>query len=1483
MMKRDHIQGAMRNHGVVFFLTAVLTAFGIWSLPHLNKDEFPQFTIRQGVIVAVYPGATAQEVEQQVTASLEEFLFTYQEINKKKTYSVTEDGIAYIYAELRESVDRKDETWAKIRAGLNLFKTTSLPAGVLQIVVVDDFGSTSSVLLAVESNQRSPRELEQYTQQLCSRLRSIDDMGNIRILGQRKEEIAITIDPDRLTSYGIDQRTLLAQLAMQGFRTVGGESSSANRKTLVHVSIPYQTEYEIGHQIVFTDPESGACVRLKDIATITRRYQDSDKYVDFYSNDQKNACLIVSMEMIPDKNIVAFGEEVDQIISHAQQDFPPDIKMHHITNQPKVVDQSVRSFLKDILLSIVVVIAVMLMLFPMKTALVAGSGVPICTAITLGMMYAVGIQLHTVTLAALIVVLGMIVDNSVIIVDGYTNLLEQGHSRWYAASVSTKELCLPMVAATFAIAAMFFPLRHIITGPIGEFVQLFPFTIAFALIASTCYAIWVTPYLCTRFIRRRTDGKPNLFERGQQWFFDKLQTGYQHILRFCFRFPKLTLMMTLALLGLGGYLFSKLNIQMMPKAERNCFAVELHLRDGSDVRRTAEVADSVARALQKDERVKSVTSFVGQASPRFHATYQPQMAKPSYAQFIVNTVSEDATLQLISEYQPNYENAFPDAYLRFKQMDYQPVRNTIEVFLSADDRENLMAYADSLCAFLAQQPEVSWPHTDYGEYTEQASIQLKEDEAARLGITQSMLSMYLGNRLGNTVLTTVWEGDYSVPVVLYANDYDSVDCHAMGDILIPTASPDVWVPLRQVADIKPEWHHSSLTRRNSVPVITVSCDLRGNASQPATQKKIDQWLSQHAGQLPENTEIRFGGLTETNNELLPEIIMAVTAALLVMFLLLLYHFGKLSISVLTLSSAVLCLFGAFFGLWLFNLDVSITAVLGIVSLIGIIVRNAIMMYEYAEQLRKEQRLSVRDAAFEAGLRRMRPIFLTSATTALGVLPMIIAHTALWMPMGVVICFGTIFTLPLVVTTLPVAYWKMYESKDKSVRHQSSGHQPKQPIVCAVSLGLLLCIAPAAKAQTLTLDSCLNMARQNNHTLRAAYYEVEQAQQVQNEARTKFFPQVQVQSVGFHSLQPYIKYNIDDIHHAGVSDLLNTLYANYGEALGMPNSIELLQKGVVAGVSAVQPVWMGGKIVAGNRLAQVGADAAELQRKVKERDMLLQVEESYWLVVGLEEKRQTLNAAASLLDTMHIIVAQAAKLGLKMPTDTLKVELKQSELKAQELQLNNGIILARRALCQSIGLEYSDSLILESVPIVNDSAIIAPASNSVRPEKQLLDLQVRAAKLEKRMTLADALPQVAVGGSYAYINLMEKNQLNGSVFCMVKVPITAWWETGHKLQQHNAAIRQAEEQQAELNEQMQLQTMQAADQMMEKMALVRQQQKSYSIAEENYRITMLNYQAGYATITDLLEAHTTLFQMSNALTDAQLSARIAQRTYEALGE
>ncbi|MCQ2287112.1 MAG: efflux RND transporter permease subunit, partial [Bacteroidales bacterium] len=633
----------------------------------------------------------------------------------------------------------------------------------------------------------------------------------------------------------------------------------------------------------------------------------------------------------------------------------------------------------------------------------------------------------------LVVVLGMLVDNSVIVIDGYVEYLNKGHYSYYSAYESTRRLFIPTALATLSISAMFFPMTVIIDGPLGEFVQLFPWTIMIALLISLFYAIWVTPYIATQFIKYNKDkNQINKFEQIQGIFFDWLQRMYEKVLKACFKMPVATLLFTFGAIALGGFLFTRLNVQMLPKADRECFAVEIHLDEGSTLEQTEILTDSLQNLLKNDERITSITSFIGTSSPRFHATYAPEMAGKNYAQFIVNTISSNATKELLEEYSKKYENYFPNAYVRFKQIDYQPIKNPVEVRFSGTDLDTMAVLADSLKNFMNTLPDATWVHSDYDGTSQQIRVELNPDEATRLGVTQGIVSVYLSSALGGQALTSIWEDDYKVPVMLYTDIAEQgIDYQSVENILIPTSMPGVWVPLRQVADVKPEWTHSSITRRNSVRTITVACDLKYGCSQPPTMKAVEPYVEEHIKpKLPLGVEVSYGGLTSTNDEMIPQIVAAILGAIIVLFVFLLYHFAKLGITFLTLGACLICVFGSCLGLWIFGLDFSITATLGVISLIGIIVRNGIIMFEYADQLRKEKHFSAEEAGFEAGRRRMRPIFLTSATTALGVIPMIVAKTGLWMPMGVVICFGTIFSLPLIVTALPVAYWQIFKSSDK---------------------------------------------------------------------------------------------------------------------------------------------------------------------------------------------------------------------------------------------------------------------------------------------------------------------------------------------------------------------------------------------------------------------------------------------------------------------
>ena len=1024
LKERGIISGSIRHQKIVWVVVAVVVAFGIYALVDMKKDEFPAFTIRQGIVAGVYPGANSEEVDAQLTKPLEQMLFAMPEVDRKNTYSVTKEGMCYIYTSLDQSVKDKDIAWSKIRHKINEAKTLSFPAGVLAIAVIDDFGNTSSLLIAMESTDKTYHEMHGYTDDLTRRLREIPEMGNVRVMGEQNEEIAVIIDKEKLSFYGISPNTLMLQYASQGLLTTSGTMETDNFNLPLHIENPVVSEQELEEQIIYSDA-AGNTVRLRDVATVERRMAEPSKVVN-YNGDN---ALIISVEMRKGYNIVAFGKEVEKVLSEFRATLPDSVQLYRITDQPKVVQKSVSSFLRDLLISMIVVIAVMLLLFPFRTALIASSGLPVCTAVSIGLMYLCGIELNTVTLAALIVVLGMIVDDSIINIDGYIDKLSQGYKPFDAAVSSAKELFMPMFIATAAIACMFFPMTRIITGPLGEFVQLFPWTVAFSLMASLAYAMLVIPSLEILFIKPETD-KPrrNGFVKAQMRFFNFLQGLYDKMQSHCFKHPGFTIGLGIGSIALGVLMFLALNVQMMPMAERDCFAVEIRLPEGSSLEATTRVSDSLQRMMLADKRVTSVTAFIGESAPRFHTTYSPSIPAKNLSQLIVNTTSKQTTEALLKEWDDKYSYYFKEAHVRFRQMDYQAVSTPVEVYVYGDDYTKTAPIAQQIKDYmLTLDKELRWVHTDYDEFLPSVKVTMKPEESARLGLTKGVLSLDLASSLNGQPLTTVWEGDRGIPVKLYSEqNYDPNDYESVQNQLIPTMVPGTNVPLRQVADISPEWHPAKLVRRNGKDVVTVAADMKFWKPQTVSMKKIQNYIdTEIRPNLPEGVSIEYGGLSSLNTAVIPQLLWSLIAAIAVLLVFLVAYFKKVNLAVLTLGSSTLCMFGAFFGEWIFGLDFGMTSLLGVVSLIGIVMRNGIVMYEYAETLRFDQGLPVKEAAMKAGSRRMRPIFLTSATTALGVLPMIITRNPLWMPMGVVICFGVVLSMVIILAVMPVMYWQIF--------------------------------------------------------------------------------------------------------------------------------------------------------------------------------------------------------------------------------------------------------------------------------------------------------------------------------------------------------------------------------------------------------------------------------------------------------------------------
>lgn len=1029
----------LKNFRITALVVALLTGFGIFGMYKMPKDEFPPFVIRQGLVVAVCPGATSEEIEAQIARPLERYLFTFKEVKRSKTTTTSTQGMCIVMVALNDEVDNKDEVWSKIKHGLNSFKQ-QLPSNVAALAANDNFGDTSALLIAIESSQRSYRELLQYSDDIADRLRRIKSVSNVQQVAVRQEQISLYVDRDRLSAYGIGPATIAQTLMAQGFTTMSGNISTATQNLDFHIAPSLQSEREIAEQIIYADA-SGRCVRIKDIARVVREYDLSDGYVE----QNGNRCVLLSLEMTEGNNIVEYGKEVDAALeAYSKSSLPTDIKMTRITDLPQVVGDSVKDFLINLLESMLIIFAVMLVLFPWRSAVVTAATVPLSTFISVGIMYAFGIPLNIISLACLIVVLGMIVDNSIVVVDGYLEYLGKGMGRNEAALESVRQYFFPMLLATLCICAIFYPIVLTMTGDAGDVVGIFPVCITINLMVSLALAVCVMPALEAGVIkkafgRRKANGKKDLTEY--------VQALYDRVLAWNFRHPRLTIGGALLLVAMGGMIFPQLKMRQFPYADRNQFAVEIYLPEGSGLADTKTIADSMRQVLLQDDRVTGVTSFIACSSPRFHVAYAPKKGGKNFAQLIVNTPDTRTTNQVIDEYMLNYSNRWPNAYVKFQQMDFLDVP-TYEYRFYGENLDSIRAAAEQLMAEMRTIPELEWVHTDYDLPHPMAEVRLDAVRAAQLGFNRTTAALQMAMNAGDVQVGSIWESvngvgqkgergvplSYELPVVLRSEpdralkDFDDVqDLHlvppaAMANSAVGRTGS---VPLRQVAEVEPVWTETNIVHRNGERCISVLAEgKRGTLALPI-QNRIVEYVGQMT--LPQGVRAEIGGETEKNNEMLPQIASGLSLSMVVIFFFLLFNFKRFDITFLSIAAIGLSLPGAMLGLWVADRVLGLTSLFGFITLMGIIMRNEILIFEHADQ-KMADGLSARDAAFDAGRRRMVPIFLTTATTAVGVIPMIIGQSSFWMPVGITIFAGGIGTLLLVVTVLPVVYWKIYEGK-----------------------------------------------------------------------------------------------------------------------------------------------------------------------------------------------------------------------------------------------------------------------------------------------------------------------------------------------------------------------------------------------------------------------------------------------------------------------
>ncbi|WP_243320805.1 efflux RND transporter permease subunit [Geothrix sp. SG200] len=1308
------IKAFLRYPTITAILVIMAVALGIHALMGMPRTEDPSITIRTGIVAAIYPGATTEQVEKQVTKTLESHIFKFQEVRKEKTYSTSRPGLAIINVELEKNVKTPDVFWAKLRHEMNLVKATELPGEVMGPVVDSDFGDTVAMLICVSGERYGYRELRDYVDTIQDALRTVPEVGKIAVYGRQNEQIWVTSSLERMSQYFTDPRQIVGALNQRNEIQAAGNARTDNGQIPLHTTGSFNTEEQIKKVMVGMSP-TGQPIYIGDFASVERRYQDPEFMVRY---DGKPA-LMISVEMQKGHNIVEMGNKVTEVLNHRVKPMlPPDLHMDYIANQPQVVEERMTHMGREFLIAIGCVIVVTVLLLPFRVSLIAALAIPTTMLTTIAVMNVFGIQLHQVSIAALIVVLGIVVDDAIVIADNYVELLDHKVPRPEAAWRSATEVLVPVLAATLTIIASFLPLI-IISGSAGEFILALPITVAVALSVSFLVAVFVTPLLCRTFIHKGLhdhDAEPTDHVKKFNAL-DLLQVAYKKAITYFMSKPMLAVGLGVAGIVLGAFLFRFVPQEFFPNAERNQFVVDLWMPQGTRIEATDATMKRIEGELLRDKRVTHLAGFVGQSSPRFYYNVNPQQPDPAYGQFIVNTVDVKATTALVEELRSRLARLAPEGMVLVQELQQGAVMEApIEFRISGDDEAKLKAIGEQIGDILQKDPRAQFLHTDYRNDSPMINVDLNTELANRLGITHMGVSNLLYGAFDGAPVSTFWEGDRAVNLVLRVDPAHRATFDDVRNTYVGSSITNGKVPLRAIADLAPTWQTSRLVRRNGVRTLTVRC-LQAPRTYASSILK-DALPKVKALKLPPGYRLELGGEFANQEETQPEMVVALGISLLAIFFILMIQFRNLVEPLVVMASIPLSLFGVVVGLLITRNSFGFTAFMGMISLCGIVVRNAIILIDYIKEKLREG-IPLVEAATLAGERRLRPIFLTTMAAAVGVTPMVLSGSKMWSPLASVLAVGLIFSMFFTLLVVPVIYVLVFRSKESS----STGSR----VVSVIPMFILALVlasplsAGVSEPKHLTLEQAVASALDHSAAIRIARAKVDEAAGKKRTARADYFPQLAMDATWLkRNDQPFMTIPAGSLGNVPGLGPFPTQDANLGQG-----KTHLFYQNITLS----QPLTQLFKIHHGNEVASAEERGAKAELRKMETEIAYQTRQAYYGLLIAQAQITAAQAGVAAAESQDLDAQDAVKAG-----NALKVQ--QIGSRAKLLQ-NRYKLSTAQATASDLASELND-LMGEPLQTPLD---LAPVSTEARPlpareamldqiRKSNPDLAVAQASLEK---------------------------------------------------------------------------------------------------------------------------------------------------------
>ena len=1020
MKKFNLADWALRHKSIIYYFIAVLLTFGIFSFTHMGRMEDPDFTMRTMVVGVSWPGASPQQMSDQVTDKLEEKLRDLPGVDYTKSF--TDGSKSVIYINLKEDLpsNKIRPAWEEARNMIN-DEWKSLPSGVQGPSINDRFDDVYGTIYALSGDEFSYEEKRQQAEDLKRQLLSVPNVKKITLIGVQEKSLDVTINKDKLASYQVSTQQLLTALKQQSAMVPAGMVNTDTNNVYLRINGVFDSVDAVKNMPIRINNQT---IRLGDIADVTMTYKDPSS-PQFYYEGKPAIGIAISMDA--GANNIEFGKSIDTKLKELKTTIPAGLNLDQVSNQPHIVKESIGDFSQSLFEAIAIVLLVSFASLGIRTGIVVALTIPVVVSTTFVLMYENGIYLHKVSLGALILALGLLVDDAIIVVEMMSVKLEEGFNHWRAATFAYESTAFPMLSGTLITCAGFLPLA-LAEGMVAEFTKSLSIVVFMALILSWIASVLVSPVLGYKIIENK-DEKPESEWTRRDHIMHRLKTvfyaRFESLLHWALGHHKAVLLLTLGAFILSLLSFPLIKQEFFPSSTRSEIIVSMQFPQSSSIDYTQNQAKSLDALLKDNEHIDHFTTYVGEGSPRFVLTLEPELPRANFMQTIIVTKSLEDRDALFKDLQDQLNDQYPSALINMQFVQIgPPSKYPVMLRVSGPDASEVKTIANDVKAKMQEDKDLHNIAFDWPDTEPVAQIHIDPDKARMLGINSYAVSLHLQSLLSGTKSGEYYEGNQTIPVTFRLSGNENHNLAALSSLPIQTGNGS-YVPLSQIATISMSQEEGIIWHRNMMPTISIHANVGPGVLGNAKTKEIYNKLAEYRQDLPTGYTIDLDGSAEKSVTAVQKLLMPMPIMLFAIMTILMFQLKRIALMFMALFTAPLGLIGVVLALNITRTPLGFMAILGIIALSGMIIRNSIILLDQIEIHRAEGQ-SAREAIINSATLRFRPIMLTAIAAILGMIPLM--GSVFWSPLAIAFSGGLLVATILTLIVLPVMYATWYKIK-----------------------------------------------------------------------------------------------------------------------------------------------------------------------------------------------------------------------------------------------------------------------------------------------------------------------------------------------------------------------------------------------------------------------------------------------------------------------